>query len=141
MNHKTFFSKFGSSTFDVVFDNCSVTHFDINEQGVTNAGWMYITEKVRNCLSPDGIFISATDVVIGRRTNFEYCFEEDLLDLITKTKFDIKVGTKIVAPKEFKLIESKFGELLKLSFVRVPPPGTVDGQILGILGLVAFRGH
>lgn len=141
MDHKTFFSKFNSITFDVVFDNCSVTHFDIKEEGVTNAGWVYTTEKVRNCLLPDGIFISATDVVIGRKTNFEFCFEEDLLELFTKTGFKIKVGANINVPKEFKQIENKFGELLELNFVRVPPPGTVDGQVLGILGFVASRGN
>ena len=40
---------------------------------------------------------------------------------------------------EFYKIESHFSEILNFNFKRVPPPNTVEGQALGILGFVAKR--
>ena len=89
-------------------------------------------------MRPNSIFICATDVVIGNRINSEFCYEKDLLEYFEKS-FDILNKNMINIDDEFYKIESHYSEILNFNFKRVPPPNTVEGQALGILGFVAKR--
>ena len=137
-DYKQFVKKFGLSKFTIIIDNCSVTHFEPGKYGSINNGWGLLVEDLSTQMRPNSIFICATDVVIGNRINSEFCYEKDLLEYFEKS-FDILNKNMINIDDEFYKIESHYSEILNFNFKRVPPPNTVEGQALGILGFVAKR--
>ena len=44
-----------------------------------------LVEDLRAQMTPDSVFICATDVVIENRVNSEFCYETDLLEYFGKS--------------------------------------------------------
>ncbi len=56
------FHEINSERYDIIFDSCSLTHFDTTVSGDLNSGWIWALRTIPNLIKPDGIFICATDV-------------------------------------------------------------------------------
>jgi len=122
--------------FDIIIDNCSVTHFDTQKQKEVNAGWDFIAKELPRHLSENGIFISATDVVYPEKVNSEFCKEADILETFKVNGWQIHNLNHMYDSKEFELIINNFMKFKDFDFIRVPPPTAADGAALGVMGMV-----
>jgi SAM-dependent methyltransferase len=137
MNHIAFFNKNQKEKFDVIVDNCSVTHFDTKASGEINLGWVYMVNHLRKILKDDGYFISSTDVVFESKVNYEFLLESDIIKAFLEKGWKIENINKINQPQEFDCIASNFSGFMNLNFLRVPPPNTAENRALGIMGFNA----
>ena len=136
-NHEEFLLHFDVESFNFIIDNCSVTHFDSAPKNRTNLGWHFIVEVLQKSMNKNSLFICATDVVVGKSINSEFCFEKDLLSLFLENDLEVVNVNMITNEPAFDEIKKHYAEFLNYDFKRVPPPYTVDGQALGIYGFVA----
>lgn len=134
--HAEFFAS-NKIRFDIIIDNCSVTHFDTQKHEDVNAGWDFIVRELPKHLSENGIFISATDVVYPEKVNSEFCKEADILETFKVHGWQIDNLNHMYRSKEFESITDNFIKFKDLDFIRVPPPKAADGAALGIMGMVA----
>jgi len=138
-SHIDFFLK-SKQKFDLIIDNCSVTHFDTSPSNSINQGWRWIIENLGNYLKPGGNFISATDVGTNQSFNSEFCNEADLLSSFTEFGWELKNIDKVQIDAETDILLSKFlNQVLSESFLRLPPPNTLNNGVLGIIGFVANK--
>lgn len=135
-DHKNFLLK-NKKKYDLIIDNCSVTHFDTNACGKSNSGWNYIAENLKTHLNIDGAFITATDVSTGVFSN-EFCSEEGIKETFQNFGWDLQNQDQIFKSEQYMQISKWFSEFSKNKFLRVPPPNTLDKGALGISGMV-FR--
>jgi SAM-dependent methyltransferase len=135
-DHKNFLSK-NKRKFDLIIDNCSVTHFDTSACGKSNSGWNYMAKNLKHHLNMDGAFITATDVSAGSFSN-EFCSEEGIKETFQDFDWEVKNQDQIVRPDQYMEISKWFSEFSNKRFLRVPPPNTLDKGALGISGMV-FR--
>jgi|LakMenEpi03Aug12_release.lakeMendotaPanAssembly.Ray.scaffolds.fasta_scaffold416029_2 SAM-dependent methyltransferase len=138
--HIDFFLK-NKLKFDVIIDNCSVTHFDTKKENAVNAGWNFIAKEIPRHLNKDGIFITATDVAHQKGLNSEFCFESDIKETFISNDWILGDIDYIDQPEDFKKISHHFKEFLSEDFLRVPPPGVLAGGALGIMGMTAKFRH
>jgi hypothetical protein len=138
INYNEFKKKFRFDKFSIIIDNCSVTHFDTRPFSEINQGWQQLIYDLKNELRTDQVFICATDIVVGSKVNSEFLHETDLIENFKKY-FKLTNINQIFEDENYKKLKLHFSEFLNLDFKRVPPPGTVDGQSLGILGFVVRR--
>ena len=138
-SHIDFFLK-SKQKFDLIIDNCLVTHFDTSPSNSINQGWRWIIENLGNYLKPGGNFISATDVGTNQSFNSEFCNEADLLSSFTEFGWELKNIDKVQIDAETDILLSKFlNQVLSESFLRLPPPNTLNNGVLGIIGFVANK--
>ena len=140
MNHKKFFEKYGRK-YDVIFDNCSVTHFNTTKNLDTNMGWSFMAENMQNYLVDGGKYICSTDICVGDKIKSEFCFENEILNLFTTNGWMVHSQNIINQPSEFTSLAKFFDDFLKFNLLRVPPLGAIDGQALGITGFVAEKNN
>ncbi len=55
------FMKNNKNKFDIVYDACSLTHFDTTRHEEINLGWAWALNYLPSIIKPDGLFICATD--------------------------------------------------------------------------------
>jgi SAM-dependent methyltransferase len=134
-----FFKKIGINQFNIIIDNCSVTHFDVRPYKKINFGWKQLVENLAANQGNESVFICATDVIVGTKVNSEFVYEFDLLNYFKNNDFQILNQDQITIDEEFENLVFHFSEFVNFDFKRVPPPKTVDGQALGILGFIVKR--
>jgi hypothetical protein len=133
-DHKKFFS-INKKKYDLIIDNCSVTHFDTSFCGKSNSGWNYMAENLKKHLNVGGAFITATDVSAGVTSN-EFCMEDGIMDTFQDFGWETFNKDQMYKPDEYLEISELFSKFSKNSFVRVPPPGALDKGALGVSGMV-----
>jgi len=133
-NHNEFFSK-NKIKFDLIIDNCSVTHFDTSKSGKSNVGWNYVAKNMKNHLKFNGAFITATDVSSGLSSN-EFCFEAGIIETFNENGWELINKDVIYKSQTYLGLNKIFSGFSDDEFLRVPPPGTLDGGALGVTGMV-----
>lgn len=125
-NHTQFY-EINSERYDIIFDSCSLTHFDTTFSDNLNLGWIWALRNIPNLIKPDGIFISATDVS-DISPNSEFLQPNCLLE-----EFE-KVGLV----RNINVIESNYKNsvlddyMTSLPFLRIA--SSQDPILVGVLG-------
>jgi SAM-dependent methyltransferase len=139
-SHVDFFTKHNDIKFDIIIDNCSVTHFDTKPINGINIGWRNIIENLSKNLKTDGKFVCATDVGTTDAYNSEFCKEEDLIRSFSEFGWEIENQNKMQVDKASDTLLSKFlNPVYSQPFLRLPPPNTLNDGVLGIIGFVARK--
>lgn len=60
VNHENF-SKINYENFDIIYDSCSLTHFNTGKINEINLGWHWAIKYLPTIMNPSGSFICATD--------------------------------------------------------------------------------
>lgn len=76
--------KMKTSSVDVFYDSCSVTHFYPEDtEGIPNIGWYNISKEVSRILKPGGIFIISSDCRLNEDSG-EFISPKQIIDIIQK---------------------------------------------------------
>ena len=135
-----FFNSQQNLKFDIIIDNCSVTHFDIKPSNSINQGWKHIIVDLGKYLKPGGHFICATDVGTRQAFNAEFCKEEDLFNSFEQFGWELKNIDKVHIDSTTDLLLTKFlNQVHYEPFLRLPPPDTLNNGVLGVTGFVASK--
>ena len=134
-NHLGFFAR-NKSKFDIIIDNCSVTHFDTKPNLNVNNGWLMVIEKSREILNSSGKFIVATDVCGKGNPNAEFVNQIELVNAFENLGWRITKRDQIISScsDEWSML---LGDVGKYEYLRVPPIGTLTKSLMGITGFVA----
>jgi SAM-dependent methyltransferase len=138
LSHIDFFKKFYGKKFDVIIDNCSVTHFDTRSKGYVNSGWDFMARILPKYLHENGVFICATDVGTDSISNSEFCTQENLTNIFNNKGWNLNNIDLIQKsiPSNSPLL-SMFSKLSNETYLRLPPPNILQDGLLGVTGFTA----
>lgn len=139
MNHEEFFKnyKFKSNLFDLIIDNCSVTHFDTRKTDLVNKGWEDVSMNAKRLLKSGGSLISVTDVCGIGEKNSEFLDPNDLLNFLRNDGWKLSQINDFSEPSEWIQYDKYFSNLKDSTFLRLPPMKTLENGLLGIIGFIA----
>jgi SAM-dependent methyltransferase len=126
VNHEEF-TKMNSTKYDIVFDSCSLTHFDTTIIGSLNQGWLWALENIPHLLRPNGIFICATDIS-ELSPNNEFLNSDSILKEFSKIG-NIKSINEISSSYSAKNMDDIY---IDVPFLRIA--SSKDTTLLNVLG-------
>lgn len=123
------FTKVNSTKFDIVYDACSLTHFDTNPDDKINSGWKWAISYLPKIMKPGASFISATDVSEINPSQ-EFLKSKDLLNAFSKVgKLQ---NLNIIKSDLDSIYLNHISSFKETPFLRVA--SAQDKSLLGVLG-------